>query len=389
MTITIHRGTHQIGGCITEIKSNHARIIIDMGEELPSTMPKTKIEIEGVTTSEADCNGVFITHYHGDHVGLYGEILSDVPVFMGELAKKIFLKLKTRCRDKNIASIERFTTFRQAQRIEIGDMVITPLRVDHSAFDAYMFLIECEGKKILHTGDFRTHGFTGKAALPTLENWVKNVDVLITEGTMLSRNDDAVITERELQQQARKLLKENKYVFVMCSSTNIDRIAALHKAMPPMGKYFLCDDYQKKVLDTVSQYAKSPLYKFEKVHTYGANLLEKMRKQGFCMLVRSDSSRPYFKPIMAKFPDSLFVYSMWKGYLDGAAKIEAISTMVPSDYVYLHTSGHATREAIRKVCETVRPKTIIPIHGVMPEAFKDLGVDGEVKVLDDGERFVI
>ena len=31
MEIIIHRGTHQIGGCVTEIKTEEARIVIDMG----------------------------------------------------------------------------------------------------------------------------------------------------------------------------------------------------------------------------------------------------------------------------------------------------------------------------------------------------------------------
>ena len=34
MKVIIHRGTHQIGGIATEIKTDKSRIIIDMGEEL-------------------------------------------------------------------------------------------------------------------------------------------------------------------------------------------------------------------------------------------------------------------------------------------------------------------------------------------------------------------
>ena len=35
--IVIHRGTNQIGGCVTEIKTENHRIFIDFGEELPGT----------------------------------------------------------------------------------------------------------------------------------------------------------------------------------------------------------------------------------------------------------------------------------------------------------------------------------------------------------------
>ncbi len=37
MKVIIHRGAHQIGGCITEVQSdNGTKIIIDIGENLPS-----------------------------------------------------------------------------------------------------------------------------------------------------------------------------------------------------------------------------------------------------------------------------------------------------------------------------------------------------------------
>lgn len=37
MKLTIHRGTNQIGGCITEIESSGYKIFIDFGEQLPGT----------------------------------------------------------------------------------------------------------------------------------------------------------------------------------------------------------------------------------------------------------------------------------------------------------------------------------------------------------------
>lgn len=42
MKITIHRVINQIGGCITEIATDNARIFIDLGQNLPNN--------EGVST---------------------------------------------------------------------------------------------------------------------------------------------------------------------------------------------------------------------------------------------------------------------------------------------------------------------------------------------------
>ena len=35
MNIKIHRGTHQIGGCVTEYEYNGWHLFVDYGEELP------------------------------------------------------------------------------------------------------------------------------------------------------------------------------------------------------------------------------------------------------------------------------------------------------------------------------------------------------------------
>ena len=44
MEIIIHRGTHQIGGCVTEIKTKETRIIIDMGTSLPGSKIEKELE---------------------------------------------------------------------------------------------------------------------------------------------------------------------------------------------------------------------------------------------------------------------------------------------------------------------------------------------------------
>ena len=276
--------------------------------------------------------------HHGDHIGLYGKVLPGIPIYMGEIAREIFLTFAARIKDEHIEEIKNFKTFKALEKIEVNDIIVTPLLVDHSAFDAYMFLIESAGKRILHTGDFRLHGFRGKAVIPTLKKYVGTVDVLITEGTSLSRESKTPFDEEgKLQRCAKRILAGNKYVFAFCASTNIDRIAAFYNATP-RGRYFLCDDYQKKMLEIVTKHAgeKTPLYNFQKVHTYGKNLDKKIRERGFCMLVRSSD---YYKKIMDNFPDAVFLFSMWEGYIKGKNKNDALVDFT-SSYCFqpFHTS---------------------------------------------------
>jgi len=392
-SITIHRGTKQIGGCVTEIATDTSRVFIDFGENLPSEtsvdIKNNSLHIEGLTTGAGSNSALFLTHYHGDHIGRLPEVMPDVPVYMGSTAKAILLKYAQRVNSKNLSSYERINTFTPLELITIGDITVTPLMIDHSAFDAYMFVIQAGDKRILHTGDFRLHGPRGKATIKALKILAKNIDYIVCEGTTLSRKKQPP-TEYQIQQDAAKLMKIAKYVFVLCSSTNIDRISAFNKANPK-GRMFICDDYQKEVLDIVTENHadKSSFYDFSNVHSYQGYLEKPMREKGFCMIIKQGGLAPR---VMERFNDDrLVIYSMWSGYLKGRAKNQGlVDFLAPYEYTELHTSGHASAEDIEKVYEAVKPKCgIIPIHTDSPELFKSIIPKDNVIMLEDCEKLVL
>jgi len=164
--------------------------------------------------------------------------------------------------------------FESQQIFKVGDIKIIPYFVSHSAYDAYMFLIEVNGKRILHTGDFREHGYLGKGLLPTIEKLILKqgkIDFLITEGTMLARLDERVRHENELKGEVVELMKQNKNVFVLCSSTDMERLATFHAANQEMnGRPFVCDDFQQNILEIFSDTAgkKSALFDFGKPYNF-------------------------------------------------------------------------------------------------------------------------
>ena len=145
MQIIIHRGSHQIGGIATEIRTASTRILIDMGDELgmESDFISKPLSIRGVTDSNSTCDAVLFTHYHGDHIGQMMNVRKDIPLFMGSLAKEIILAT---IKDKDCLKllVEKANTFLPGKVLQIGDIFVTPFSVDHSACDSYMFLIEAD-----------------------------------------------------------------------------------------------------------------------------------------------------------------------------------------------------------------------------------------------------
>lgn len=77
-----------------------------------------------------------------------------------------------------------------------------------------MFLIEADGKRIWHTGDYREHGYRGKNLFPTLEEYATDIDVLITEGTML-KSEGSCIHERRVSDEMQREMQAFKYAHIV------------------------------------------------------------------------------------------------------------------------------------------------------------------------------
>lgn len=391
MQITIHRGTHQIGGCVTEITSGNDKVFIDFGADLPGAVHGSPIRpIAGLTVPDGSNGALFFTHYHGDHVGRLREVRAEIPIYMGKTAKALFAAYARRTQSEILGKIDPIIPFSPLETIHVGNIAVTPLMVDHSAFDAYMFVIEADGKRVLHTGDFRLHGFRGPKTLPMLRRYAHGIDCAICETTNLSRGDAPMMTERELQAAARTILRENKYVFVLCSSTNIDRIGAFYHANP-RGRLFVCDKYQKNQLETVRNAHKrySAFYDFAHVYSYAPDLDERMERQGFCMLIRQ--GEPFAKLLERYKGRSRVIYSMWSGYLKGETRNGPLAALLRGhELTFLHTSGHASARDLSAFYHALRPKAgLLPIHGEAPEKLRELLPDGALLLLQDGETLNI
>lgn len=305
--------------------------------------------------------------------------------------------------DKAVDAVEHMQNYKADVPLFFGDLKITPYYCSHSAFDAYMFKIEWNGKVILHTGDFRKHGYMGKSLIPVLKKYIGQVDVLITEGTMLSRNTETVKTEKQIQNEVTALLRkpENKYVFALCSSTDIDRLASFHAACKATHRHFYVDKYQYSVLETFTQHTTSPLYDFvnkdgkmgttfqllDLKHYNKPNVIKEMKNRGFLMPIRS-SGEYLVKKLMTVYNDTepILLYSMWNGYWKGTAdqRIPGVETIralfKPENIIPMHTSGHADTSTLAEVCETVNPRlAIIPIHKDENTDFKSLKICNELK----------
>ena len=408
MKIIIHRGAQEIGGTCIQLSTSKTTILLDLG--LPLSAKSKNLDVASFKP-----DAVLISHPHQDHFGLIDALAPSVPVYIGELGKRLIDAPRVILGKKLPANLFRF--FKNRQRFSVGDFTITPYLVDHSAADAYAFLIEVEGKKVFYSGDFRAHGRKSVLYKSIVENPPQNIDLLFMEGTMLERSNDDFPTEAAVEQRIYDTIKvQENITFLISSSQNIDRIVSAFLACKRAHKTLVIDIYTAWVLEQLKLVSDSvPNMEWERVMVYASysqnETLKKhpdffgdFRKHLYKHRIHKEElqAKPdhylalgkmsHFKIIDLYKPVKAVnvIYSQWLGYLSysnndyyGAEAIAAYRNDPQVNFVYAHTSGHATVEDLQKFAKAMNPKMLVPVHtehaNIYSQFFKD------VMQLRDGE----
>ncbi len=434
MKFKIHRGTKEIGGSCVEVWTDNTRILLDFGMPLvekdglefdfgkyktlkPSDLVEKGIlpQIEGLYDNSKNLiQGVIISHPHQDHYGLANFINDNVPFYLGEASHEIielnniFTSQKTNLKSANY--FEKETTFK------IGDISITAYWADHSAFDAYSFLVETNGKSLFYSGDFRSHGRKAKAFYWFTHNAPQNVDYLLLEGTTISRSIKPFKTEEEIENELIEVFKQHgKINLIYSSGQNIDRLISIYRACKRTGKILVVDVYIAKVLKELSKYAKIPypsenfenlkvifpffiscrlknegsekiLYEFKKYKITKEEIGNQAEK--IVMTVRPSMQKDLEN--IDRIEGGNFIYSMWEGYLQKTGTIKFVDYLTNRGFTLhkIHTSGHADTKTFKKMVEAIKPKHIVPIHTFERDKYKDI-FNVPIVELKDGETIEV
>jgi ribonuclease J len=252
--LTVHRSAHEIGGNCIEIATGDHRIVLDVGRPLDASNDATGLLPRSLDLA-APCDGILISHPHQDHYGLLEETPIEWPVFCGEATKRL-IQLTSGIFGKPID--RDFRLWNSGSPFEVGPFRITPHLTDHSAFNAHMLLIEVEGKRLLYSGDFRTHGRKSALVDRFMAAPPPDIDVLLMEGTNLG-SDKSCVTESDLETDFEALFRQTKgRVFVTWSAQNIDRTVTLYRACLKTGRTLVVDLYTAEVMEMLGEFGKLP-----------------------------------------------------------------------------------------------------------------------------------
>lgn len=174
--LTVHRATNQIGGnCIELADTAGHRILLDVGRPLDAPSAARGLLPKSLNVASS-MDGILISHPHQDHYGLLEDVPPNWPIYSGTATERL-IRLTSAIFGKELP--HTFHRWKSRGALEIGPFKVTPFLIDHSAFDAYMLLIEVHGKRIFYSCDFRTHGRKAILTKRLKTAPPKNIDVLL------------------------------------------------------------------------------------------------------------------------------------------------------------------------------------------------------------------
>jgi len=386
LTLTVHRGTQQIGGsCIEIAHPDGDRLILDAGRPLDA--PEGATGLLPASLDRTRPATVLISHPHQDHWGLVEELPLTWPIWTGSASAKLIAVTGDVTRRPLARTFETWDS--RSGPFAIGPFTVTPILTDHSAFDAYMLLVDGAGKRLLYTGDFRRHRRKSALVDRIMAQPPADIDVLLTEGTNLG-SDKPVKTEDEIEHEFAELFARTKgRVFVSWSGQNIDRTVTIYRAAKRTGRTLAIDLYTADVLDRISEGTGVPRAGFPNlkvVVTRGLggsyrsqsreDFIERLVPHGISakrlegsrdvVMLRRGLIHDYQRAGVVPTADDAFNFSMWRGYLSEPYHSEALEwcRAAGAEIAYIHTSGHASPADLRAFATAVRPKTVVPVHGV-------------------------
>ncbi len=302
--------------------------------------------------------------------------------------------IRFNCEYSNQPLVREFRNFENKTRFISGTFTVTPFLTDHSAFDAYMFLVEAGGKRLFYSGDFRMTGRKKYLVEKIISRPHKNIDALIIEGTNLGREDKKKYWDEErIEQEFINLIdRTSGRVFVTCSGQNIDRLVSIYKAAKKSGVPFIIDTYTAKVLSIVNKHSSSiPTadrkeikmlvssrlhVKFDKMGdlVFISNICDEnkalgisslMKRKGKSVILIRDSMVPDFQDKGFQLShDDAWCWSMWNEYQKKDSNRQIMEWFASAGIKpqSIHTSGHASDTELHRLCDSVNAAKNIIIH---------------------------
>jgi ribonuclease J len=429
--LTFYGGVNEIGGNKILLEDRKTRIFLDFGQsftfgseyfigwlsarkinglkdyfefgllpKLPGIYSRENLEPTNLSYVEPSIDAVFLSHAHFDHIEHIKFLDPQIPVYLGE-GTKFFIEAQEETSSFCDYCEHNYKTFRTGDKINVGDLTVEPVHVDHSIPAAYGYLIHTSEGTVVYTGDLRVHGPRSEMTEEFIEKSCECEPVaMICEGTrMVSSEKRKNYSEQQVKQGSNNVVSNTeKIVFVTHYSRDMDRFRSLYTVakendrkfvISTKNAYLLSKLMNDKRLDlpdpskdeTIRVYykrKKSGSHVEKDYYTWERPFLEKKvtyeEIQAHQSEVLMDLNFYQFAELIDIRPDanSHFIHSMSEPFSEEDIEDEVMHNWLSHfhmNFHQLHASGHMNRQQIVERINKVKPKRVFPIHTENPTLF--------------------
>jgi ribonuclease J len=384
-------GLGAIGQNCMVMETRDCMVVIDCGLMFPDdfhlgvdvVIPR----FDYIIKNKNKLKGIILTHGHEDHIGALPWLLPyvDVPVYGSRFTLEL---VANKLIEFNLSDYIQTFVVSEKNPLQLGDFIFNFFPVCHSIIEGFGLGIETPVGKIVHSGDFKLDRDPmggHKTDIQAFRDFSSSgVLLLMSDSTNVER-DGYALTEREIMSSLRAIFAEAKgRILITLFSSHIQRMQEI---------FDLAGEFGRKVAVSGRSLAKNIEMAMEE------GFLE-VEDDIYCSLDKmceSDDSRMVFlvtgsqgEPLSALTRIGLGEHKQLKikkgdlvlmssRIIPGNTK--AINRVINNLYrlgaevVYekvraIHASGHAHREELKAMLETVRPKFFIPLHGEYRHLYK-------------------
>ena len=404
--ITFHNGILTIGGTIIEIEYEDSHIFFDFGSEYNPKSPiqpenlqdlldeglvpylnnifDPEILLKGFESKKDNFKNtaVFLSHVHLDHSKIVNYLNPSIPLYTLEGTKSLlntlninndFLFPLNKSNGKNTRDI---IGVKENQVINIGDIMVKVMPVDHDAYGASGLLIKTPDLVIAYTGDIRLHGYRKEDTLNFCEE-SKKCDVLLIEGVSVSFqefdediSDKEILNEPELLERINNIVNSNpnKQITFNYYISNVERILNIIKTS---SRKVVLDAYYAFVLKEATGY--EAYYYILDNKDYG---LDKKLEINFEKLINDEGE--FFWQLETKAINyinrlksgGIYIHSNATPLGDFDPAYEPFVNAFKEhdiEFIRVSCSGHAHPYDLIEIINLIKPKLLVPIHSYRPE----------------------